>query len=310
MKKFIHSPFLLSTLALGLLVSLFQNCSSAVQFGDLDSKNFSSETHEGEGDWLRTVQTFTTTVTSDIEQELDILWVVDNSKSMREEAEHVQKNLDHFVEHLSQSADVKLALISASRFQSHQGVDLSSQAKAAGMLQIYKEVGSHSALTDILNNQHHLLSYFRPNAAKAFVIVSDDNSHTNTHEFLRRLHPDLSSHMKMYGFIAFNKFISPCQAQRGSVYEQLSTATGGAVYNICDRDWSDHFGDLSNQVGSQIGNNKFKLKKNPEVVEYVKLNGLTLAPHQYSIAGNTLTVDASLLQEVKTHQVEVRYTHR
>lgn len=309
MNKSNRFPFLLSVILLGVLISLFQNCSSGVEFGSIEAKDFSSETHEEGNSLYRTVETFTT-ITSGTEQELDILWVVDNSRSMKEEADHVQENLDQFIDHLSGTANVKLALISASKRDSHRGVSLSYEARAAGMIQINEDVSSHSALEDILDHQYELLNYFRPNSAKAFVIVTDDNSSIGTHQFMHHLHKDLSNNLRTYGFIAFDKFTSPCRANRGSVYEDLSSATEGSVYNICEKDWSDHFNNLMNRVGSQVGNNRFKFKHRPEEIEQVKLNGQVLQSHQYSIINNdTLLIAPSLLHEVRTHKVEVTYSH-
>jgi hypothetical protein len=92
---------------------------------------------------------------------VDIVLIVDNSGSMREEAEQVRRNLRRFMDTLQARTDVKLALMSSTVADANSGstitvngvpqtgstgVDLSADDLARGYLQIPTAVGSTNAL--------------------------------------------------------------------------------------------------------------------------------------------------------------------
>jgi hypothetical protein len=299
----------------GVCLAFFQNCSSPVTFEKIEQLQFSSETVplgdpvDPSGPSLyQTKQIFSTTTTG-TNPKIDVLWVVDNSGSMAQEADHVQANLDAFVNHLALSTNVKLVLVSRTRQQSRYGVTLSNEAKAAGMVQIERNVTSTSALSDILAEQNVLRTHFRSDAAKAFVIVTDDNSALSATNFMDRLDSSFLTDLRVYGFTAFDRTRSPCLAKEGVIYQELASLTGGAVYNICDADWSQHFGDLVNRVGAQVGNNHFRIQHLAVRIDSVKVNGATLTPAQYQVNEKTISIDLELLRTIGTHSIEVVYTH-
>ena len=80
------------------------------------------------------------------ETELDIVWVIDNSASMAQEAQQVRNNFDGFINSINQQASLKLALISLDQPTLNTSVTLSDQAKAAGHTQLDIRVGSTNML--------------------------------------------------------------------------------------------------------------------------------------------------------------------
>lgn len=75
---------------------------------------------------------------------IDMLWVIDNSGSMSEEAAQVRKNFDKFMASVSAEVDLRVTVISDS--SPEFGVTLSSDATAKGHAQIAKTVRSTNLL--------------------------------------------------------------------------------------------------------------------------------------------------------------------
>lgn len=115
-----------------------------------DSKSVDSGNSESNG-----TETFTVELTKN---QVDIVWVIDNSPSMREEAAQVHKNFDAFITETSSFAEVKIALISSSllpvtidSFSSavqskNIPVNLPATAAAKGHIQIDQTVSSTNLL--------------------------------------------------------------------------------------------------------------------------------------------------------------------
>ena len=82
---------------------------------------------------------------------LDVVWVIDNSGSMSEEAAQVRANFDRFIESVSDQANLQVALISAEAPVGRQGtsVKLSEAAKAKGHRQLNTPIGSTNGLAVI-----------------------------------------------------------------------------------------------------------------------------------------------------------------
>ena len=82
--------------------------------------------------------------------QLDIVWVIDNSGSMTDEAAQVRSNFSKFIKSVSDETDLKLALISSSVRTGQYGdtsVRLSPRDLAEGHSQLDLHVGSTNAMT-------------------------------------------------------------------------------------------------------------------------------------------------------------------
>jgi hypothetical protein len=76
----------------------------------------------------------------------DLIWVIDNSGSMTNEAAQVRRNFQAFINSVSSFADFRLSLVS-SKGSSGEDVELTPEAIAAGHSQIDLWVNSKNALT-------------------------------------------------------------------------------------------------------------------------------------------------------------------
>lgn len=274
---------------------------------------------------------------------VDIIWVVDNSGSMVEEAANVRKNFDNFVTSLSGQTDLKMMLISSS-VATATNVQLSSAARAAGHVQVDEMIGSWQSLASAaaaicpaaattdsavcgvpyvfesggvpfqvpsLSAKGSLISNVRPEANKVFVFVTDDNAkYFKESQFVQAVG-------SVSGFESFTVFAytypagagsnSKCSGSPGTEYDLLTKQTGGKSFSICSTDWSKDFDELKQSVES-IANNKFKLsKKIPLKVLEVKIGGKVIDSSGWVFSRGAVVVYSSAIPE---NAVEVEITYR
>jgi hypothetical protein len=223
--------------------------------------------------------------------ELDMVWVIDNSKSMVEEIDQVEANFIEFAASLGQNINLKIALISAiGTSSSVKGITIPDELPPQiEKKQIDKYVYSNNSLeiaaytscpaeasnsksvcgTIITRNeggaaltsfgptyseQGALSEFFRPGAKRIYIFVTDDNaaSYFYTDDFLSALTPHLNgSDLSVYGFVGIGT--KGChEAMVGLAYTKLAEKTGGRTYDICESDWSQNFEDLTSDIKVSI----------------------------------------------------------
>lgn len=208
----------------------------------------------------------------------DIIWVIDNSCSMSEEAMAVQTNMNAFAQQLLDNGiDVHLVLISSAKvamqvtcapfdFQCYinnagaggYGVCIDApfgsgmcpmDSKAPNFLHIDKEVDSRNGLQDVIDQYPNYQHMLRPEASKHFVIVTDDEANMNAATFttsVNALDPVLFAEWKFHGIFSFTNCASA--ASIGSVYQSLVTQTGGVAGDLCTQMFTPVFDELATGV--------------------------------------------------------------
>ncbi len=294
---------------------------------------------------------------------IDVVWVIDNSGSMSEEAAQVRKNFEQFVDTVQSQSDMKIALLSkkleseladgglgngAGSGLNSTGVTMPAAALSGGGRQVDSWVGSNDPLsllaisicaadasklpgglggplvdnsildslstdTKACGKQIHLDTFelglapeapgklhdfFRPQAKKVFVIVSDDNAEdVNAANFLDLVKPDLGGQDPViFGFVGLDETRSGCKiAKVGSAYEELAFKTGGAVFDICDADWSANFGKLSANVAA-IAQSQFTVKA-PKIaaVTSATIDGKPVPASAIRVSGAVVTIDPAAI---------------
>lgn len=317
---------------------------------------------------------------------LDIVWGIDNSGSMVEEAAQVRTNLERFADTLKARTDVRVGLISEA-VQNLQGTHVPLPATlpaVAGHKQLPVSVGSTSALaylaaatcpkelttakgsttngdagticgvpvatlgtdlgTELTDNtagnpwytifQRVGLAlvypevtvvtniagslaqdFFRPDARRVYVVVTDDNATgIDADNFLKAIPNSDKVKPVVYSFRGVaNRPADPATntpacnvARRGVAYEKLTAATGGAVFDICDPDWSKNFAQLASSIVASLGLN-FPLQVGNVIrVIEVTVDGKPLASDKYTIRDGRVEIDP---KEVKSagQKIKVRY---
>ena len=188
-----------------------------------------------------------------------------------------------------------------------------------------------------------LNSFFRKDSQKVFVFVTDDDSsefsgntsiqfantsvstgydnikktslienedYITTSTFQSRMAKAFGSAtaVKSFGFTAYDKATSPCLARPSVNYQSLIKTLGGANFNICNTDWSSAFGTLKTRV-VDFAKNTYMISDSALVgIEYVELNGMKLTiDKDYTVSGNTVTLNSSLLDQVGNYSIRVHY---
>jgi hypothetical protein len=241
---------------------------------------------------------------------LDMIWVIDNSGSMNEEAAAVRKNFDAFLTALNKNTDFRLLLVSSAE-GSTNGVSIPSSFSADTHKQIVQKIGSLDGPSILVSKLKALpAGFLRANSKKIIVFVTDDNSNTSAASFLAALVANQSwseKDVSVSSFIGLSKALSPCMAAEGVVYKTLASQTNGKNYNICQADWSSYFSDLIN-VSVAKAVRRFSVAAAADIKEVVevKVDGVVLDKSLYSVAGKTLTLSDSV-SLAENSQVSLRY---
>lgn len=263
-------------------------------------------------------------------KQLDIIWVIDNSGSMSEEAAHVRANYEKFVNSLSNDGLIKSALISR-RGNSGTNVMLPAGLDPNLHIQIDYGVGSRDGMcimqSSLFTEQEidgattdasavcrtapelSLNGFLRESSQKIVIFVTDDNEGLTYPEFFlsifRAKYPDQNP--IVYSYVAISKQDSPCRASVGTRYMDLTNMTKGKIYNICETDWTQNFSDMTNHVIESV-QNSFSLKYNniTEILE-VKVDDRVIDPAYYNVKNGLLTIDKSQILD-SSARIKVKYT--
>jgi hypothetical protein len=192
---------------------------------------------------------------------IDIIWVVDSSGSMDNEAKRVQDNLNVFSDAMGKiGLDYHVVMITSSSFvKVPPPLGTSPNYKF-----IDRSVNSNEPLQVLLDEYATYSSFLRPLAVTHFVAVTDDESEPLTApDFYSKMSAKLGHGFKFHA-IASEKvaptFTNPegaCQtsgfppegaAAPGIQYYKLADATGGLKFSICTADWSGLFTSLTKAV--------------------------------------------------------------
>ncbi len=329
MKKVKLSIFLLF---LSSLIIPFQNCAQDVAFetakseslgstGDIDTQPPSGGTDPlPPGEPMPPTYPGYKVVTENFETsikkngKIDLIWVIDNSGSMFGEAQIVRNNLASFLDYSASFTDLKFALISRI---GNNGTEVSLPGNLLNdpnymqlNTRIYSTDGPQKVIDALNKNDGGLKDFLRTDSTKVYIFVTDDMSILSSHSFLSAASDHFpNSASKVFGFIGF-QLDSPCKARTGTQYIDMSEATGGKVYNICDADWSSHFADLGNHV-AYSANNSFKLNTDKvEKVMAVEVNGVTIDSSLYKVVKNTVTINVNFSEFFNVDKLNVKITYQ
>lgn len=189
---------------------------------------------------------------------VDIIWVVDNSGSMSEEADQIQRNLNSFVFEIERSGieDYHVVMLTQAGFVA---VPDPLGSDTSRYRYVDTNVQSHDSFDRLLEQLPMFVDFLRPSAALHVVFVTDDESDMPYATFDSRFRtalggrsylahaivsPPGETHME--GPFRFPGCTGPggdAEAD-GREYWSLATITGGLHLSICASDWAVLFGQL------------------------------------------------------------------
>lgn len=295
-----------------VLIALFQNCAQNVNFKTEDAIGLSSSSGDASAvspdstssndnnaepsapavSERESAEQFKVVFNSEAAP-LDMIWVIDNSGSMNEEAALVRKNFDAFLTALNKTTNFRLLLVTQ-QGTSGTAVSIPSSFDPLTHKQINQRVESNDGPQLLLNNLKSLpAGFLRADSKKIVVFVTDDNSALASASFMSSLIAQQkwsAKDVSVSSFIGIDKATSPCMYRAGAIYKELATQTGGRNYNICMQDWSANFSDLINvSVSKAVRRFTLAVDSVKSVVE-VKVDGVVLDKSAYSISGKALTL--------------------
>jgi hypothetical protein len=191
---------------------------------------------------------------------IDIIYVVDSSGSMSNEAERVQENMNDFSIALgSLSLDYRVVMITTSSYVS---VPPPLGGSDRYML-IDRPVSSNEPLQALLDEFSVYSSFLRRSAITHFVAVTDDESDVTAADFRTQMERNLMRNFTLHAIaseMATPSFTNPdgaCQvssgfppegaASPGIQYYDLARMTGGLTFSICtpSEEWAMLFSLLT-----------------------------------------------------------------
>lgn len=200
--------------------------------------------------------------------EADVIWIVDSSFSMFDEAARVQENLNAFVELVEASAlDVRVVMITAAGFVN---VPAPLGTDAGRYLFVDEPVDSPEGLSDLIGAFPRYSSFLRPKAETHFIAVSDDESFLPAQLFSDEMTALLGRDFTFHAIVSEDVSGPVCNnlagdacggglvvigaAAPGCQYIELTQATAGIHMSICTppEEWPGIFTGLGNAVVESI----------------------------------------------------------
>ncbi len=211
------------------------------------------------------------TETSNIERiPADIVIAVDNSGSMKAEAQMVQDSMNDFSLQITASGiDAHVILISGDStydkgicvdFPLGSGSCPEDSNPATNYLHSPHYISSTLPLNRICSTYDHYANHWkemiRKEAILHFIVVSDDNSGWTITEFtecLAGLDPPILD-FTFHAIVSSEENIAggPCEglsAHEGTVYKGLAAATGGVLGDLCQQEFQPVFDKVATEVG-------------------------------------------------------------
>lgn len=250
------------------------------------------------------------------ERLLDILVVVDNSGSMKEEQANLATKIMPLLSSVTQT-DWRIAVVTTDpadtcvRALVHKSdADAAakfSKAVQAGVSGSGNERGVLVAERAISGSCERENNWLRPNSTLAVLIVSDEDNCSNGADcagadyakasFLTDAMARgrvLGSTARAYGLIHHpSQNRSACSTAENSapIYAQVIDATQGTWGSICDSDYSATLNAISQDIAVTLGK-KFALRRQPKASSVeVKVNGSVVS--DYKIVGNVVEFNAA-----------------
>lgn len=192
---------------------------------------------------------------------VDIIWWIDTSGSMSQEAQYLNQNINSFANYINGAKlDFRMILVG-------NGFGICVQPPLGGpgctngpnFMHVKQTIGSTNGNQVLINTYSVWQSFLRPDATKNFVAVTDDDSSTASQWFTDQLQQKdpanfAQSPQVPYGFIYHGivgyeaKADCPTIAKKGTVYLDLVAKTGGSKFKVCDTNWAPMFASLAQNV--------------------------------------------------------------
>ena len=218
--------------------------------------------------------------------QLDILWVIDNSGSMSSHQQNVIANMDRFITSLTakSSLDWRSALISTSIADDpyagmkkgtelvYSDPDVARKFKAAVANLGTSGDATEQTFDPVVKALTNYPQFLRPTAALAIILISDAPEQSKMDvvsfiQFLQRAKGNLTS-IYFYGFLNPSDWCPSTDsdfAWAGNPFEKLNKQLKGQIYKLCDPNFSNNLSDLGKNLGQELTSFRIYLKDIPRI---------------------------------------------
>lgn len=187
---------------------------------------------------------------------VDIIWAIDTSPSMLQEAKWVQDNLNAFARYMgNQKIDYRVVLIADRTLCVKPPLGGKGCTNGPRFRHIKVHVDSYDALEKLVYTFPKYRAFVRKGAATNFVVVTDDNSRAPASWFetagAKLPSPGYAADFSFHSIVAFgSKPRVGCSTgvRIGSAYLDLTKKSGGVKFPVCQKDWIPIFGKLAAHV--------------------------------------------------------------
>jgi len=199
---------------------------------------------------------------------VDIVWVVDSSGSMKDEAKAIQDNINTFASKIASAGipNYRVVMITEKKFLS---VPDPLGSDAAHFQFLDQVVDSHDALQVLLDKADEYQGFLQEKSLLHVVVVTDDESNPlQAADFISQYKAKLGREDFKLHAVASEK-VHTCDpitglfcldlacssgsnsaAAPGVVYYDAAMMTGGLTFSICTMDWGGLFDELAKAVST------------------------------------------------------------
>lgn len=317
-KKFFNKPnlnkpkilFAICVMFIATLIVGFQNCAREHIIG-FSSSNPCVASDVAEGENNRCTETFIPGVSA---VKTDILFIVDNSGSMREEQEKISEKFDSFLATV-RNIDFQIGIITTDSTNANAGdrgklLDFTSGIRyltpnTSNLESLFKskvKTGTKGsgdeypflcAKKAIEQRDAHNQGFFRDGALFNLVIVTDeDGNNGSKNSFIDRFEEIWPNKT-----FTVNGITGPCKdAYSANVILESIRNTGGIEGDICANDYGKLLSDIGHSISSSIS------LTFPPAVETMKVtleNGTELGPRDYTVNKSKIVIQRNLAPGTK-----------
>jgi hypothetical protein len=193
----------------------------------------------------------------------DIIFAIDSSSSMADEIAFVQEQMNGFSQQITAAGvDAHVILVGDSR-DICIGAPLGTgtcptDENLPAYAHVDQGVGSNDALNLFIDTYAQWSQHLRPNASKAFVVVTDDDATDGPNDSaatfmanVMALDPTMFAKWTFNGVYCFTQCDQA--AAIGTVYNELVTQTMGIAGDLCLQDFQPVFDRLAEQIITMSG---------------------------------------------------------
>ncbi|HEX5655729.1 MAG TPA: hypothetical protein VFX59_00980 [Polyangiales bacterium] len=190
---------------------------------------------------------------------VNVVWVIDSSGSMGQEAEAVQNNLNDFAGQIVGAGlrDYRVVVVSERSFVN---VPDPLGSDDVHFLHVEQRVGSDEPLQALLERFSSYQAFLLPDAVTHFIAVTDDESELAAADFVAQMDTNLPADFRVHAIASppgesVLGLIGGCMgpygnaSRPGAEYWEAAKLSAGLTFSICADNWTGLFDELAKAVG-------------------------------------------------------------